>query len=420
MKLDSDPYKGVRDFYPEDKAMLDALFSIVKDTLQKYGYSAYDASPLERAELYESKTSEEIVNEQTYTFTDRGDRKVTLRPEMTPTLARMAAGKRREIPFPLRWYSIGNRFRYERPQKGRLREFYQVDVDLVGAPEGEADLEVITVARDILRAFGAGDETFSIRVNSRKLLTAACNASALTDENHGEYMRLLDRKNKMPASEFEAKQKELVGGDMNPLSCIDGANDPSVLAEKENLQIFIKTLKDRGITNVVYDPTLVRGFDYYTGIIFEFFDTDPENTRSLFGGGRYDNLLSLFSNDAIPAVGFAFGDVTLQDFLKAHDLLPEVTFAPDLYIATPNLEDIPTAQLFANELREQDVSVFVNLTDKKIGDQIKDAEKRNIEKVIVYGTDEAKSSMVTLKNISTGEELETKKENILDLISESV
>lgn len=420
MKLDTDPYKGVRDFYPDDKARLTALFAIVQDVLAKYGYSEYDASPLERAELYESKTSEEIVNEQTYTFTDRGDRKVTLRPEMTPTLARMATAKRRELPFPLRWYSIGNRFRYERPQKGRLREFYQVDVDLVGAPEGEADLEVIRVARDILRAFGAGDETFSIRVNSRRLLTAACNASALSDANHAPYLRLLDRKNKLSSQEFEAKQQELVGGGRDPLSCIDGADDPSVKEEKEKLETFIATLKERGILNVVYDPTLVRGFDYYTGIIFEFFDTDPENTRSLFGGGRYDNLLSLFSNDQIPAVGFAFGDVTLQDFLATHDLLPQVDFSSHLYLATPNITDVPAAQMFANELREQGLSVFVNLLDKKIGDQIKDAQKRNISNVIVYGENEAKSSMVTLKNINTGEELETKKENILDLITESL
>jgi len=416
MKLDTDPYKGVRDFYPQDKALLEALFGTMREVLSSYGYSEYDASPLERAELYESKTSEEIVNEQTYTFTDRGDRKVTLRPEMTPTLARMAAGKRREMPFPLRWFSIGNRFRYERPQKGRLREFYQTDVDLVGVPAGEADIEVISLGRDMLRAFGAGDETFSIRINSRTLLTAACKASALKNSDHGAYMRLLDRKNKIPAEEFETLQKELVGDGEDPLACIDGADDKEVQKAKEELETLIQTLKDRGVENVVYDPTLVRGFDYYTGVIFEFFDTDPENTRSLFGGGRYDNLLSLFSSEQIPAVGFAVGDVTLKDFLETHDLLPELDTAPDIYLATPSLRDIPAAQAFAGTLREEDVSVFVNLVDKKIGDQIKDAEKRGVLYVIVYGEDEAKGSMVTVKNIETGEELETKKDNVIDLI----
>lgn len=420
MKLDTDPYKGVRDFYPEDKAQLAYFFSTITNVLTKYGYSQYDASPLERAELYEAKTGEEIVNEQTYTFTDRGDRKVTLRPEMTPTLARMAARKRRDMPFPLRWFSIGNRFRYERTQKGRLREFYQADVDLVGAPEGEADLEIIRVGRDILRAFGAGEETYSIRVNSRTLLTAACNASDIPEENHQAYMKLLDKKNKISGEDFESKTKELMDGEITPLSAIETAEDKTIAEEKEKLQTFIATLKERGITNVVYDPTLVRGFDYYTGIIFEFFDTDPSNTRSLFGGGRYDNLLSLFSNDPTPAVGFAVGDVTLKDFLETHDLLPEIKINPNVYIATPSVENIPAAQEFANNLREEGLSVFVNLTDKKLEKQIKDAEKRDIEMVVVYGEDETKGSMVTLKNIRTGQELETKKDNVVDLISESL
>jgi histidyl-tRNA synthetase len=222
----------------------------------------------------------------------------------------------------------------------------------------------------------------------------------------------------MSSAEFETLTKELVGDGVSPLTAITTAADKVVLEEKEKLQTFIATLKERGITNVVYDPTLVRGFDYYTGVIFEFFDTDPSNTRSLFGGGRYDNLLSLFSNDSIPAVGFAVGDVTLQDFLETHELLPEVSTGADVYLATPALENIAAAQLFADELREQGLTVFVNLLGKKIGDQIKDAEKRKISVVIVYGEDEAKSTMVTVKNIVTGKELETKKDNVADLISE--
>lgn len=420
MKLDTEPYKGVRDFYPEDKALLTALFAIIRDTVSRYGYSEYDASPLEKAELYESKTSEEIVNEQTYTFTDRGDRKVTLRPEMTPTLARMAAAKRRELPFPLRWYSIGNRFRYERPQKGRLREFYQADVDLVGAPAGEADIEIIRVARDILRGFGAGDETFSIRINSRALLTKACMAAKLTEEEHGPYLRLLDRKAKLSSDEYQSQVEQILNDRIDPLVCIEGADDPEVQKEKEVLMHTITELKKRGIENVVYDPTLVRGFDYYTGIIFEFFDTDPENTRALFGGGRYDNLLSLFSDEKIPAVGFALGDVTLRDFLQTHDLLPEVDFAPHLYIATPGTDHIKDAQLFASKLREEGLSVVVNLLDKKIGDQIKEAERKNIQHLIVYGDDEISQPFVTIKNLKTGEGFETKKSNILSFISESI
>src|SRR3989338_7309216 len=165
--LSTEPYKGVRDFYPTDWARLQTIFTRIRETLALWGYEEYNASPLERAELYGAKTSEEIVSEQTYTFTDRGDRRVTLRPEMTPTLARMVAAKRREMPFPLRWFSIPNIFRYERPQKGRLREHYQLNVDLVGIASSEVDIEIVKIASEIVRAFGAKERDFIIRVNSR-------------------------------------------------------------------------------------------------------------------------------------------------------------------------------------------------------------------------------------------------------------
>src|SRR3989344_9378847 len=207
--LSTEPYKGVRDFYPADWARMQDVFARIRETLVKWGYEEYNASPLERAELYEAKTSEEIVNEQTYIFADRGDRRVTLRPEMTPTLARMVAGKRRELALPLRWFSIGNRFRYERPQKGRLREFYQADVDIVGVPEGEADLEIIILASAVLKSFGAGEKDFIIRVNSRSLLNAACKTAGLKDDEMRQYLRLLDKKARMTPEEFKAASESI-------------------------------------------------------------------------------------------------------------------------------------------------------------------------------------------------------------------
>lgn len=414
-----EPYKGVRDFYPQDKARLTALFTIIRDTLGRHGYEEYDASPLERSELYAQKTSEEIVSEQTYTFTDRGDRSVTLRPEMTPTLARLVAQKRRELPLPLRWYSIGNRFRYERPQKGRLREFYQVDVDLIGVPHQEADIEIILLAREVLHSFGAGDDTFSIRINSRKLLSAACTAAGLDADTQSAYLRLLDRGAKMDKETYAAQRSEILGSNQDPLTLIKEGKDAAIAQEKEALDTLIAELKNRGAANVIYDPQLVRGFDYYTGTIFEIFDTNPENQRSLFGGGRYDNLIGKMGGDSVPAIGFALGDVTLVDFLEGHNLLPEIDFAPHIYLATPTLEDIPKAQMYAAELRNDGLSVFVNLADKKLGDQIKDAEKRNIQHVIVYGAKEAQGTLITLKNINTGEELEVAKDSVLDILTDT-
>ena len=402
--LPTDPYKGVRDFFPADWALMDAMFSVMRDTLHAWGYEEYNASPLERAELYEAKTSEEIVGEQTYTFMDRGDRRVTLRPEMTPTLARMIAHKRREMPMPARWFSIPNVFRYERPQKGRLREHYQLNVDLVGSASKEADLEVITIAADILKAFGAKESDFIIRVNSRVLLTAAASAAGLTSEHTRAYLRLLDKKAKMTPEAFEAARSAISSKD--PLALIEEAGGtPDIAAEKKALLDTIEALARRGVTNAVFDPTLTRGFDYYTGIVFEIFDTNPANPRSLFGGGRFDRLVALFGGDPIPAIGFGMGDVTLADFLETHGLTPKADGnRPQLYLGTPSTSDIPGAQAFAAVLRAQGGRVFVNLTEKSLGDQIKDAVKRGIPLFIAYGADEVASQTVRMKILATGEE----------------
>ena len=391
--LPTDPYKGVRDFYPADWARIELMFSRVREVLFAWGYEEYNASPMERAELYEAKTSEEIVNEQTYTFTDRGDRRVTLRPEMTPTLARMVAGKRRELAFPLRWFSIGNRFRYERPQKGRLREFYQTDVDLVGLPEGEADIEIVRLASEILKSFGATEKDFIIRINSRALLNSACKSAGLNAGETKSYLRLLDKKSKITPEEFKIASKIITN------------EDPLSFVKSESMEAFVASLKKRGVENVIFDPSLTRGFDYYTGIVFEVFDTNIENPRAIFGGGRYDGLVELFGGESLPAIGFAFGDVTLADFLKTHGLAVDTNAnKSQLYIGTPNTDDIPSAQAFADVLRKNSARVFVNLSGRALGDQIKDAVKRGIPYFVAYGADEIKNKTVRLKTLATSEE----------------
>lgn len=397
--LSTEPYKGVRDFYPQDWATLSQAFDIIRERLAFWGYEEYAASPIERSELYENKTSEEIVKEQTYTFEDRGGRRVTLRPEMTPTLARMVAGKRRELPFPLRWYSIPNVFRYERPQRGRLREHYQLNVDLLGLPSGEADVEIVNIASSLLRAFGASPEDFSIRINSRELLNAACAAVGLSGDAAKSYLRLLDRKGRMSKEEFEERARELTEGD--PLALIK-KQGPEVRDAFDSLQSIIDSLNARGVTNVVFDPTLARGFDYYTGLIFEVFDESPENNRSLFGGGRYDGLVAAFGGEPIPAVGFGMGDVTLLDFLATHSLVPKPRTVPHLYVGTPDPLDIPSAQLFARDMRTRGVRVFVNLTTKSLGDQVKDANRRGIPHFLAYGEAERDSGTVQVKTLATG------------------
>ncbi len=260
-KLSTEPYKGVRDFYPEDMKIQNYIFNTWRKICENKGYVEYSASPLEPTELYTEKSGSEIVNEQTFTFIDRGNRSVTLRPEMTPTLARMVAARRKSLKFPLRWYSIPNLFRYERPQRGRKREHYQLNCDLIGIDNNpqENDAEIIKIAYEILIKFGATKDDFEIRLN-------------------------------YPNN------------------------------TKENLEDLIKRLNDEGITNTRIDKTLARGQTYYTGMVFEIFDRNSDNPRSICGGGRYDNLMEIFGADPMPMVGFGMGDITIRDFLETHNL----------------------------------------------------------------------------------------------------
>ena len=424
-KVSTEPYKGVRDFYPRDKFIHSYILDTMSGVAESFGYQAYDASILEPLELYASKSGEEIVNEQTYKFTDRGDRDVTLRPEMTPTVARMVAAKRRELSFPLRWYSIPNVFRYERPQRGRLREHWQLNCDIFGVSGIEAEVEIIMLAYRIMKAFGANDSDFSIRIFSREVLNLwAKEGLGLTPEQTFRFTKVLDRVGKMSNEDFRKKMFEIVGDDgkvdqvMEFLTSPDFKKvlDETIYTSEENKQVLaiFDKLKALGVpeSTLKYDPTLARGFDYYTGVVFEVFDTSPENNRSLFGGGRYDNLLEIFDAEPVPTVGFGMGDVTMQNFLETHNLLPDYTSRTDLYITTVGTDVIPGAMQLAEELREHDISVAVNVLDKKLGDQFKHAEKNAIPFALIVGENELQSNTFKLKHLPTGEEKEVKREDI--------
>lgn len=305
-KLSTDPYKGVRDFYPADMRVQNYIFSVWRRVAEQFGYEEYSASLLEYSDLYKSKGNDEIINEQTYSFTDRGGREVTLRPEMTPTLARMVAAQRKSLKFPLRWYSIPNVFRYERPQRGRRREHWQLNCDVLGIAGIEAEVEIISLAHAIMKAFGAKDADFVIKIGSRNALTSALTQRKVPAENYKAIARLIDRKGKMPEEERVAELKKL-GGDFE-------------VAESADISALRKVLGEKGLKNTEFDSNIVRGFDYYTGMVFEVFDTHADNRRSLFGGGRYDNLLEIFGVEPVPTVGFGMGDITIRDFLETHSL----------------------------------------------------------------------------------------------------
>ncbi len=298
-KIDTAPYKGVRDFYPKAMHLEKYLFSTMRTVAERFGYVEYSASPLEPAELYRAKSGEEIVNNQTYTFIDRGDREVTLRPEMTPTVARMVAGQKRELGFPLRWYSIPNLFRYENPQRGRLREHYQLNVDIFGVQGLEAEYEIISLASNLMTEFGATPTDFSILVNSRKVMNDLFQNLEVSSGNQHTLSKLIDKKAKVDSANFKASIEKVLG---EKTECfIEALSSSKSLIdllgpENENIKYLMNLLamlSRGGLSNVVFSPTLMRGFDYYTEIVFEIFDTNPDNKRSLFGGGRYDNLTEL-------------------------------------------------------------------------------------------------------------------------------
>jgi histidyl-tRNA synthetase len=400
-KLPTESYKGVRDFYPEDQFVQRYLFEHMERVCELFGYEEYNASVLEHAELYRGKTSEEIVNEQAYTFTDRGGREVALRPEMTPTLARMIAARQREIPLPARWYSIPNVFRYERPQKGRLREHWQLNVDMVGASGVEADAEIIAVAHGILLSLGAEERDFEIHVSDRRILDSVYHSVGIAKEYTADVTRLLDHRAKI--DDFEKRLTDLIAHEEKAVRLIEELERLTSTKYLEDLRV---ELEHMGVHNMVVDTSITRGFDYYTGMIFEVFDTSEDNRRSLFGGGRYDNLLSLFGGESIPAVGFGMGDVTARDFLETHNLLPRYVPATELMICVVEPEATSHAIQLAQSLRREDVAVAVNFSGKRVGDQIRQADKMRIPFVIAVGAKERESGRYTVKNLETGAERE--------------
>lgn len=424
--LNTDEYKGVRDFYPEDKAIQNYIFNVWRKTMESFGYAEYDASVLESTEIYEAKSGEELIKEQTYTFLDRGGRSVTLRPEMTPTVARMVAKRRRELPYPLRLYSIPNLFRYERPQRGRLREHWQLNTDIFGVDSNEADIEILLVASSVMRNFGLKDDQFTIRISSRKLLNAIFTEwYELDDDRSIKMQRLIDKKSKMVESDFENKANEIVGDAFEFLSLSSEDETygeamalPMIRNAKEELDLIIDNLNQQGIRNVIYDPELIRGFDYYTGTVFEVFDNNTNNNRSLFGGGRYDGLVSLFGAENTSAFGFGMGDVTIKDVLETYDLVPKSAkrSKTKIYICPFSDSDLDSCKEMAAYFRTNNISVGVHITPRKVADEIKQAEKQNIEWLLVIGENETKNNTYKLKNLETREEIISTKEELINYL----
>lgn len=411
--LSPQPYKGTRDWYPEDKAVQNYIFATWKKTVEQFGFKEYGAPLLEPLEVYTAKSGDELANEQTYAFTDRGDRTVAIRPEMTPTISRMVAARRQELPYPARLYSIANFMRYERPQRGREREFWQLNVDTFGADDAAAEAETLLLGDTIMQAFGATTDMYEIRVNSRELIDEiTTNYLGLDDVQARQLVRLIDRKNKLPQDVFASLSRELLGDDekvakLDALFAVKGIeNLPDELRSSNpaikmtELFTMLAALK---VTTVKFDVTLMRGLDYYTGTVFEVFDTDPENNRSLFGGGRYDGLVGMFGVEPVSAVGFAPGLTTTELFLRTHNLLPDLHGGVDVYVASVGDTSLAVLSL-ASTLRSQGMSVETDTTGRKFDKLIKVAEKKGATEIVFVGANEVETGQYKAKNLATGQE----------------
>lgn len=431
MALSTQPYKGARDFYPEDKRVQKHLFGVMRRVVEGFGYQEYDAPIIEPVELYTAKTSDEIVNEQTYSFSDRGGRQVTLRPEMTPSVSRMVAGKRQELQYPLRWYSIPNLWRYERPQRGRLREHWQLNVDIFGANGIEADHEVICIADAVLQAFGAKRDAYTIKLNSRQLMNYIWHEYFKLDTTQSATLiKIIDKKAKISEDEFvsmidavlspaERQNDSLLADILAILNVRSLAELPAeVQHHKTAVQLtqLNELLLAYGISNSHFDITLMRGFDYYTDIVFEVFDTSPENTRSMFGGGRYDGLVELFGVESLPTVGFGMGDVTLLNFLKTHKLLPVIKPETDVVVIMAG-DVYQEAQKVFSSLRAEGVRAAVDISGRKLDKQIQSAAKAGIRYALFVGQKELKSERYKIKDLLKKTEEEHSLERIISILS---
>jgi histidyl-tRNA synthetase len=404
MKKIIPPVKGTRDFYPEQMAMRTWLYNTVRSVSESFGYQEWDAPFIETIDLYAAKSGEELVKKQSYVFTDRGGEEITLRPELTPSLARMIAARQNELVFPVRWWSFGPFWRYERPGRGRSREFFQWNIDLLGANGAEADAELIAIAAAFLKAVGLTPVQAQIYVNNRRFMDAEFDSLGILPNKKAEVSGLVDRREKMNEAAWETNATEigLTVKQLDGLKIILG--DKERWRKSEELTRLFEALESLGVSEYVkFDPNIMRGLLYYTGTVFEAFDISGGVRRAILGGGRYDNLLGDVGGESLPAVGFAMGDVVVSLILEELKLLPPTPVSPAEVLVTTFSEDlILNSTSLAAELRGKGLNVVCYPEPAKLPKQFKFADRMGMRAVLVIGPDEAKDEKVTVKNLSSG------------------
>ena len=400
MKSIISPVKGTRDFYPEDMFIRTWLYRKMQEVSELFGYLEFDGPFLERIDLYAAKSGEELVREQAFVFQDRGGDSITLRPELTPSLARMIAQRQKQLVFPQRWWSFGPFWRYERPQKGRTREFFQWNVDLLGADSAESDSEIITICIKFFQSVGLTSDQVKVYVNSRQLMDQVFQDLGISPQNKQNVFRLIDRKEKLSSEEWQAYAMQIGLSEEQFVKLKATLSDRILWKKSSELVKFFDTMETLGLTDfVVYDPQIIRGLDYYTGIVFEARDTDKEG-RSILGGGHYGNLVGDVGGDPLPGVGFAMGDVMMRLILEKYNCLPKFKNTSAQVLVTVFEENLVQKSFkLAGHLRDNGIRTVCITEPEKIMKQFKFADRIGVPLVIVMGPDEILNDKVTVKDL---------------------
>ena len=386
---------GFRDFYPETLALRRYIFGKWREVARRYGFREYDGPPLEPLELFTQKSGDEIVG-QLFNFVDKGDRAVALRPEMTPTLARMVGAHHRDYKKPIKWFAVPQLFRYEKQQRGRLREHFQFNADIIGETDVAADAELIALAIDTLRSFGLTENDFVVRVSDRRAWQKMFTDAGIAADQQYAAFQAIDKMEREPVEKTREKLAA-VTGKVDEILAFAGQTEPV-----GDLKTVFEKLGDlAGYCQV--DFKIVRGLAYYTGIVWEIHDRKGE-LRAIAGGGRYDNLLKLVSGVDLPALGFGMGDVVLGELLKERGLLPKPEAGVDCYlIIADEALRLPALKL-AHDLRDAGHAVEYSLTPAKVGKQFQAAGNSGARYAVVIGPEEWNAGQVKLKNLATGVE----------------
>jgi histidyl-tRNA synthetase len=399
------PVKGTRDFYPEEMAFRRWLYDKISRVSEQYGYQEFEGPFLERLALYAAKSGEELVKEQSFVFPDRGGDLVALRPELTPTLARMVATRSSELSRPIRWWSFGPFWRYERPQKGRSREFFQWNIDLLGIDTPEADAEIAAIGASFFESVGLSPDEIRIKFNDRRLVEAQIAAIGIPSRQLPAVFRLIDRLEKLSPQQWKVSAEE-AGLDKKQIADLNSMlEDLDAWRQSPELLTFFDAVKNLGAGDYMeYDPTVIRGLDYYTGIVFEARDIEGEE-RSIFGGGRYDDLVAEVGGDPIPGVGFAMGDVVTGIVINKFAAKPELRSNPaDVFVPTFDQDSLAEALQLSTDLRRAGLRVEWYPEVARLPKQIKYADRQGIPIVAILGPDEIASGKVAVKDLRTGDQ----------------